>query len=455
MRAGQHLFRLQWIACSGIWIIGLGSIAPLNAADSSIPCIIKSIRTKTQLATARGTRGLDSTSYEIFDRVYYNPDAPLSTADLSHLHSQGLESQFNQYRQSAKWIKKLNRAGAIYWRSQPGNVHRRPTLNRIAGFWRKLLPDFLNRPKARATKIFEKAAKNKPISSSDIDFLKKWNLLEDLERFQNDLKIHGKSYYYLSKIRQAGYYLSFGFTASTAALVGVPTILAHQVNRKTISIQDSLNEDHPDGMSRYDDKVELIFFTPSHQSSAIRVGGTYFEFTENLENLPKLEGLIGTLQRGVLVKVMEDGRLASNEHTRVELKLSSDERRELRRYLSEHSGRVFAAMPGFNDWVSLANRSISEGAGIDVPPMIDRSQTMTIGYYRIRKFLDPTFREKVGEIRFAEKPNKNTKEKVRDRTLDALEPLVFLRLAKELVIIGPSIDQNEKLLMDPTSKNRQ
>lgn len=207
------------------------------------------------------------------------------------------------------------------------------------------------------------------LSEADRKIISGLSLGDDVERYRSDARIF-KTTFEKSNFFRRMKRIALGFLVGAALLsVSTPT--------QTISAQSSLDEKSPNGMSRYDNKVELIFLHPLPHVS-IRIGGVIYNFST------------GTVQKLSLKKYIQNmgfGDLYSGSHTRVELNLTDDERRAWIEALDKREGQAYLLVPPFNDCVSQTNHSLHEVCpDIRIAPLANRSEALTIAQFRAMKF---------------------------------------------------------------------
>ena len=194
-----------------------------------------------------------------------------------------------------------------------------------------------------------------------------------------------------------------------------------------VTKNESFDESNAKGMSKYDEKVELIFLSPLPHVS-VRMGGNVYNYGVldidrwNLETLNEQIGF---------------GEALSGNHTRVELNLNEEERERLRDYLEEDVGRVYPLFLPFVDCVSQTNKAIEYATGQSPPPIANRSQAMSIAYYKLLKLVGSN---RVGDITFAHRGNAAI-EKAKDAAVNVFDSMFFMRYGPALLVSTPLIDR--------------
>jgi hypothetical protein len=136
-----------------------------------------------------------------------------------------------------------------------------------------------------------------------------------------------------------------------------------------------------------DGKVEIFYLSPLPHAS-LRVGDTVYNygvFTTQRLPLDEFKRIVGF------------GNKLSGNMTRVELKLTETEKKALVAHLESEMDGYYPLVFPFVDCVSQTNRAIERSGALQVPPLISRSQAMSIMYYKLQKFLG---NDKVGAITF-------------------------------------------------------
>ncbi len=375
-------------------------------------------------------KDIDPASYAIFEQVRLNPEKHLSDMELTTLRDKGLEGVFTQWRQTGYLIKKLNKEIADLHRSRINKANDKFILKSTKWVGKAAFPfyrlfQFDFRSRAIAKKIL--ADPFYALSEKESAYLVKTKRFKDMERFRADAE-NGlrEKFVRINQLRRVGDTLVWSVT--------IPGVAMGLVGNKYISSKQSMNENDPDGMSKYDDKVELIFLSPMSHAS-IRIGGIVYNYgVMNIErwNLEEFGKTVGF------------GQAASGNHTRIELKLTPEEKEKLRDYLEEDVGKIYPLFPPFVDCVSQTNNAVKYATGIAVPPIANRSQSLTIAYWKLRKFLGS---DKTGDIRFASQGSPLAG-KAADAAVNTLDGLMFMRYGPEMLAVTPVSDQF-KLTVDP------
>jgi len=392
------------------------------AATSSEAGIIRRGLDNLKLVRGAATKKLSDKAYSVFDKIYMNPKYIPTLEEMALLKAEGVDNLFKKYQEAGALVQEWNQKLGVLYRSKP-HPHRKGW-QKLKDAWKILIPPGLpNITRNKAESLFKKiiADYQYQLSDDEMQFAKKWNLLDQIENYRGDLKIHAGEYISLSKARDVGGVLKWTIAGSAAA-IGL-------AGNKYIAAKDSFAEDNKDGMSRYDEKVELIYFAPMPHAS-IRVGGlvyNYGVFDVSRHTLDEFRQMVGF------------GETFSGSHTRIELKLTDDEKRKLREYLEEDVGKVYPLVFPYNDCVSQCNKAVKNSVGIDVPVVADRSQVASIAYYKLQKFLGS---DKIGDIRFAAKNDEVVKEKVKDTAVNILDAAFFMRYAGTMFFVTPIVDSD-------------
>ncbi len=379
----------------------------------------KRIAATQAVLTGSATDKLSAEAFEIFEKVRRNPNYVPTLEESALLNSEGVKPLYDRYAKSSQFVKNMNHKLGMLDRSMPAT--KRKGWRKILSAWKIIFPfapDFTQR---QVENLFNKLAKDPTYqpTAKESKFLKKWNLADKFEQYRMDLAENQPAYLKLSQARTVGKYLKWGVVVSALTLA--------VLGEKQVDTEESFDEKSTDGMSKLDDKVELIFFSPMPHAS-IRIGGlvyNYGVFHVDRYTLEEFRTMVGF------------GKELSGNHTRVELKLTDEERHKLRDYLENDVGKVYPLYFPYNDCISQSNRAIKEACGIDVPPVADRSQAQTLAYFKLLKFLGS---EKVGDIRFASKGNLAI-QKAKDMSVNVVDSMFFLRSAGSMMLVTPVIDR--------------
>jgi hypothetical protein len=170
-----------------------------------------------------------------------------------------------------------------------------------------------------------------------------------------------------------------------------------------------------------------MFISPMPHAS-IRIGGVVYNYG------------VFEVSRMTLRQFRESvgfGEAASGAHTRIELKLSPDEVSELREILETDVATMYPLTIPFNDCVSMTNRAVRDAAGIDVPPVLDRSQIGSILYYKFQRLLHP---ERFGTTTYASPAGPNSSARLQEAAANSLDAMMFLRWGPAVIGIAPILD---------------
>ena len=219
--------------------------------------------------------------------------------------------------------------------------------------------------------------------------------------------------------------------------ITVPTVALSLLGEEEISADAS--KYGPEGMSMFDDKVELIFLSPMPHAS-LRIGGIVYNYgvadvsRYNLETFHKMTGF---------------GSPLSGNHTRIELKLTQDEIERLRDYLEADVGKIYPLVIPFVDCVSQTNKAIKYATGVDVPWVADRSKAMSIAYYKLRKLLGD---ERIGKIYHASDDRGLIVSKASEAAVNTLDSIFFLKRAGAVFLLAPILDSHPLTIDAPNVK---
>ncbi len=380
----------------------------------------KRISPTIKIFTGTALKQTSPESFEIFEKIKTNPLYTLNSEELTRAQAEGIEPIIEQYRSANIFVKSINQKIAILFKSNPG-VAKRKGWKRLYEAWRFLIPVPPKIREWRVKSIYEKVFKNPgyQLNDQELNFLAKFQLEQDIERYRIDSQKFHLQFITIEKIKTVGNYIKYSVALSTAAmaLIGVTYI----------SDDESFDEDSQKGMSRYDDKVELIFLSPLPHSS-VKVRGIVYNY-----------GIftIDRLRMEDFRRIAGFGEYLSGSHTRIELNLTEDEKDKLQQLLEADVGKVYPLIIPWNDCISMTNKIIDQTCGLNVPPLADRSQSMSIAYYKLQKLLG---NGKVGSIKFASKKGNALIARAQDLTTNVLDTLFFIRHGKSTVLLGPVFD---------------
>jgi hypothetical protein len=427
--------------CLGLYVpiytIILGLTGPFNGEARAAGLTSCGEIYKKSMQRVNGLRGTllmkaDPALYKIFDGIRRDSAYQLTADQLAYIKDNQLEGLLRQWQNSNGLVKKLNKEVADLYRAE---IHRDPDklLMRLTkGVGKTLVPVYKvfmidGRSRAIARKII--ADSNYTLTAKELAYIEKKKMGDDLQRFRADVANGlGPKFATIGQVRQINKKLTWSVALSTAAL--------NYADNKYITRDETFDEKNPDGMSRYDDKVELIYLSPMPHVS-VRMGGNVYNYgTLDIKRFDLDQYRAATGFGGEL----------SGNHTRVELKLNADERDRLRDYLEGEVGKIYPLTVPYVDCVSQTNNAIKFATGMSIPPIANRSQAMSIAYLKLSKMLG---NDKVGDIRFAS-AGQPMVEKTKDAAINVLDSMLFMKYGANLLLVTPILDQS-KLSVDPGS----
>ena len=411
-------------------LFGASLSAPLHAIEFK-DCTqwLKSLRQKSQsfgeyrqLLFGSALRKIPAQSFEIIAGSRDHPNIEIPTATSNILEQEKSLRLYNRFQRLPSILKSLNFVRAIKYRSQAQDP-KRSGWKKLYSAWRFFLPMAPSYVRWKTNRIYAQVQKNPAflLSDSDQAFIKKWNLASDLERYRKEAQVYSRSFNALSIARKMTHALKW-------TAVGAALILSLSYNNY-ISAQSSFNENSPAGMSRYDEKVELIFTSPMPHAS-VRMGGlvyNYGVFHVDRYNLDEFQKMVGF------------GKDFSGSHTRIELKLTDFEKARLREALEADVAKVYPLMVPFVDCVSESNKAVGKACpALKVPPVANRSQALSIAYLKSLKLLGS---DKVGTIYFAAGEDSTALAKSKDLFVNAMDTMLFAEYAVPTFIGGELWDR--------------
>lgn len=206
---------------------------------------------------------------------------------------------------------------------------------------------------------------------------------QDLERYRSDAT-HFRESFRRHSIWRSTMRLALAAAVATA-------IFAVSSPSNTIFADENNDEKSPFGMSRYDQKVELIFFHPMPHAS-LRIGGVVYNFST---------GFVDKIPLKRFLKKVGFSPSLSGSQTRVELLLTESERLNLILNLNQRVGEGYLLIPPFNDCISQTNLAIHDVCSdYRILPGANRSQALTISQLKIMKLMGVG---RVGQITYVDR----------------------------------------------------
>ncbi len=361
--------------------------------------------------------------YAIFEKTRLDPLRVLTEADRTILLRSDLLKTHEQWRSSHALAKKLNVAFATWYRSTVKKESPSLAL-KVAHFLFPITPDLSpawSRLGFETTQRLVKKVLENPdtvLAEEELLVLRDIGKLRDFRRFQADLQNGLRDgFVAVSEIKARGKALVWTVAGSA--------MLFNLMGEDPITRQESVAAESPKAMTPLDDKVELIFTSPLPQS-AVRIGGQLFSYPP-----PSAENLgVTRLERISQKNFREEtgnGKALAGNHIRVELKLTNDEREKLRDSLEEEVGAVYPFVPPLINGISQTGKAIRNATGIQIPPVLDRTQSGTLAYLKLLKLLG---NEKIGDIRFAgQNKDSLTRDRLQAAAANLVEGAVFFRFA--------------------------
>lgn len=404
-----------------------------SCLKSILSDLTKNVKISSKIYRGGLLKDLDPSLYKLFIKLQTNPKYTLNMAEEYLISANNFQGILHHWKNTNQFVKKLNKQFAILYRSEIRNNNKKTIIKILKALGKGLFPMYKSFSiKGKGRKILRKILLNSDykLTPGELKYLERKKRLGDIRRFRSDVK-NGfqKDFVRIHKIKKVGNYLTWTIALSSAA--------AGIVSNKYIPSNISFDGDNENGMSRYDEKVELIFLSPMPHSS-IRLGGLVYNY--GVLNIDRWD--LKTFKETVGF-----GESVSGNHTRIELKLTKEEKKRLRRYLEDDVGKIYPLAIPFIDCVSQTNKAIKHAIGLDVPVIMDRSQSLSIAYYKIRKLLGD---DRIGDIKFAHTKSV-LREKSKDAAINILDTMFFLKVAGIMFVTTPFLDKY-KLTIDPKTK---
>ena len=392
------------------------------------------------------TRATPVEVYDLYLKENANPHFKLRSSEIKILRAKKHLRQFKSFQKASRFFKKTNIFVGIYQRSKPKMIFRR-SWRKIFDFWKISIPITPSYRRFRRDRIYRnllsnihwqpREIRNRYQWLSDREFLNKFQLESDFERYRHDLQLHPRAFRNLAKIRSIRQALKWGLITSV--------LLLNATGFEYLSATESFDERSPRGMSRYDEKVELLFLSPMPHAS-IKIRGNIYNygiFQVSRTNLRAYHQTAGF------------GRFASGNYTRVEIKASHAEIMRLQNLLEQDVLRTYPLTIPWVDCVSETNLALFKSLGISIPPVANRSQAMTIAYLRWRKLQgDP----RIGAIRFASENDSPVISKTADLGVNTMDTYLFFEFAPSVFVAGSIWDhygKTKSVLSDIEEKTAQ
>lgn len=367
---------------------------------------------------------------DIFVRSSRDKKFVLSAEEEALLKSHNLVDLFKSWKNSNRVIQEVNNNMMLLYRSKIKQGDEKFIIRFLKGTGKVLFPMYKSFQGNRQVKsILDKILLNPnyALSSSEKAYLRSKNYLDDVNRFQEDVRLGlQKQFATISKVRDAAGKIVWTVTLGAAG--------ANLFVDDYITLDESFDENSKNGMSRYDGKVELVYTSPMPHVS-IRIGGLFYNYgvlnvqRYNIDNYKESVGF---------------GEALSGNHIRIELNLTEDEKKKLIAYLEQDVGKVYPLAIPFVDCISQSLKAIKNATGIDVPFVADRSQALSIAYFNLLKV---SGNEKVGKVRFATNENP-IKARAKETGVNILDSLMFTRYTGQMLLTTPILDQY-RLTIDP------
>lgn len=383
-----------------------------------------------KLYTGRALRDIPSDALEIFLKASRDTRYVPSAAEIRVLQQRNLMENFEQWKDANQAVQAVNTRLLTLYRSRIQSGDEKFISRVLLTMGKTLFPAYkLLSRQPRSQAIARKILKdpNYRLTRSERNYISRKGLDQDLLRFREDLKIGlGEGFATVEKIKDATH---LGLWGVTASVVGM-NVLTDEV----LTLEESFDENNPDGMSRYDGKVELIYTSPMPHVS-IRIGGLVYNYGVMEVQRYNLDSYVQSVGFGASL---------SGNHIRIELNLSDEEKRKLVDYLEKDVGKAYPLVMPFVDCISQTNKAIEHATGINVPVVMDRSQAMSIAYLNLLKISGD---ERIGRVMMATNDNPLIA-RAKESTVNVLDTVMFTRYAPVMIPTTPILDQY-RLTLDP------
>lgn len=388
----------------------------------------KHARDMLHLYTGRFTRGLDSQSFAIFERVRLNPNATLAEAERKHLEEKGLIHFFGRYRELHDVFKKWNHRRAPGYRSAPAPIQR-GAITGTGNFLRMMLVPVV--PDIRYRFVYQSYMRFLDNPGMKISDLPKWRLRmirragleDDLRRFVDDLETYRVQY---GEDRARRWRATLRKLYAVAAVTG-GVVALNQQGHKTITVEDSLNPKHPEGMRYFAGQMELIYTSCPDIPVMVRKDSLIFAFTPGGEigtmvkrdalDIPKADAQ--EIKESSMMPIDDKAYLEKTKgyvpltmrtirylpcfrdqrHIRVRINLSAEEIRKVFGALREEARKKYD--PSIRERFIAERRAykiLEELGGPWIPPLVDIDPGTVLAMLKARKLIGS---DAIGEIYYA------------------------------------------------------
>jgi hypothetical protein len=290
--------------------------------------LVKSFTSGVSLGMGTGTRKLSPDAFSLFEKVRLNSDVSLSTEELARLKQENLIPLLENYQASSQWVKDFNHWRALSARSQPQL--------RFRDHWGRTTLDFANMmfapglpigPQEKLRLIFAKVARDSNFSPSiaERDFLKRWRMEGDFERFRIESAQNPAPFLFLTSVRQSANQLRWGLIGTGVA----GFTLAPELVGKRVTLEED-ERLRADSRANPNSLIRLYYSENDDLPPVIRIGRSAFVFEM---------GEVKFLNEKGLKEFEQSLRTRAIPYTRVELQASAENRATLRRELVEYVSR--------------------------------------------------------------------------------------------------------------------
>lgn len=346
---------------------------------------------------------------DLYAKILEEPETIFSKEDKARVEKLGLVSDIGRFRGDRKrgtlqeGIPPNATANDLYWHwaRRMGNAVVEPvalptrTLVSILHF---LFPVPMPISNFRLNQYYRKALEIPEAVRTGANapaLIRNRHLEADVTRYMKDAKIFPKEFKKLNQFHQMR-------NAALMLLAGGVALAASTAPYSFISTDESTDEGQENGsdgkeawekdgflgMSRYDDKTELIFTSPFPEQY-VRVGGLVYHYGLNqMERFPLSE----------FKRRLRNGKGEVENHIRVELNLNAEAKEALIEGIESDLKKQYVTFYPYRDGTLMANERLVQAGGLTVPPVINRSQSGTLAYFNLLKRLGD---KRIGAMRFA------------------------------------------------------
>lgn len=381
---------------------------------------------------------------DLYAKILKKPTALFSKEEKTRLDKLALVSDIGRFRGQrqratlGEGIPTDATAADLYWHwvRRMGNAITEPVylpVRTLVSILHFLFPVPTPISNYRLNNYYRKALKDPEMVRTGATapaLIRNRHLEADVIRYVQDAKLFPREFKKLNQfhqMRNLGLMLLAGgvaLAASTAPYAFTSTDQStDEGGEKGDDGKEAWEKDGFLGMSRYDEKTELIFTTPFPEQY-VRIGGLVYHYGLN------------QMERFTLPEFKKRLRNTKGEienHIRVELKLSADEKDAFIEAIEKDLEKHYITFYPYRDGTLIANEKLKEAGALNIPPVINRSQSGTIAYLNLLKRLGDN---RIGHMQFATSKDSERTAFVLDAVKNFTDAALFSSNAEDILLKG-------------------